>query len=152
MDDTRTFSLGKVILGFLAFGLFIWFFMLIFFSIKVPAGYAGILIDLYGADKGVQVTGLHTGRNFYNSFTKDAEKYPTFINQIEYDNMEFQDVDGLKMSANVGVSYRFMEDKIGTVYETYRASANKVTDTYMRTWVRDAINKVSSAYTVDVLY
>lgn len=144
--------MGKFIAGLLALAFFGWIFMLMFFSIKIPAGYSGILIDLYGGDKGVQVTGLHTGRNFYNSITHDAEKYPVFINQQEYDNMQFQDVDGLIMGANVGVSYRFMEDKIGTVYETYRASASKITDTYMRTWIRDAMNRVSSAYTVDVLY
>lgn len=151
MDDSR-FGAGKILLSFIAISAFIWLISILFFSVKVWAGYSGILIDLYGSDKGVQVTGMHTGRNFYNSITHDAEVYPTFINQIEYENMQFQDVDGLKMSANVGVSYRFLEDKIGTVYETYRASAGKVTNTYMRTWVRDAINKVSSAYTVDVLY
>lgn len=66
--------------------------------------------------------------------------------------MEFQDTDGLIMGANVGVSYRFIQDKIGTVYEIYRASAEKITDTYMRTWTRDAMNRISSSYTVDVLY
>ena len=95
---------------------------------------------------------MHTGRNFYNSITHDAEVFPIFIRQTEYGNMEFQDTDGLIMWANVGVSYRFMEDKIGTVYESYRASADKITDTYMRTWTRDAMNRVSSSYTVDVLY
>lgn len=132
--------------------IFGWLIILSMFSIKVPAGYAGILIDQYGGDKGVKSTGLHTGRNFYNPVTHDAETYPVFINQREYDAMEFQDTDGLKMSANVGVSYRFIEDKIGTVYETYRASSDQITNTYMRTWLRDAINRVSSKYTVDVLY
>lgn len=144
--------MGKLLITALVGVLVAWVVALMFFSVKVSAGYSGILIDQYGNDKGVQVTGLGTGRNFYNSITHDAEVYPTFINQAEYENMEFQDVDGLKMSANVGVSYKFIEDKIGTVYETYRASSSKVTNTYMRTWIRDAINKVSSGYTVDVLY
>ncbi len=152
MDDSKSFGIGSLFVGFLVFAFAIWLFVITFFSVKVPAGFSGILIDQYGNDKWVQITGLHTGRNFYNSITHDAEVYPTFIRQTEYGNMEFQDTDGLIMGANVGVSYRFIEDKIGTVYESYRASADKITDTYMRTWSRDALNRISSAYTVDVLY
>ena len=39
------------ILGFIVvFALFAWFFVLLFFSTKVSAGYAWILIDQYGKD------------------------------------------------------------------------------------------------------
>lgn len=152
MDDSKSFGFGSFLIAFIVFAFILWMFVITFFSVKVSAGFSGILIDQYGSDKGVQITGLHTGRNFYNSITHDAEVYPIFMRQTEYGNMEFQDTDGLIMGANVGVSYRFIEDKIGTVYETYRADADKITDTYMRTWTRDAMNRVSSAYTVDVLY
>ena len=122
------------------------------FSVKVPAGNSGILIDLYGDDKGVQITGLHTGRNFYNWITHDAEVYPTFIRQTEYKAVEFQDIDGLKMTANVGISYKFKEDMIGLLYESYRASSNEILTNYMTTWVRDSVNLISARYTVDFLY
>lgn len=132
--------------------ILIFFILFAAFSIKVPAGYSAIKIDLYGDDKGTQVEALGTGRNFYNSITHDVVRYPVFIQQKEFENMEFQDIDGLKISANVGVSYKFKEEDVGKMYQTYRANADKITNEYMKTWLRDSVNSTASAYKVDVLY
>lgn len=130
--------------------LFVWIALFFTFSIKVPVGYSAIKVDIYG--KNVEPKGLHTGRNFYNVITHDVFKYPIFIQQAEYLDLVFQDTDGLKITADIGMDYKFDEAKIGSIYEQYKADVNKMTNTYMKTWVKNAVNRASSEFQVDKLY
>ena len=47
-------------------------------SERVDAGSEGILVNLYGSDKGVDDVSLVTGRVWYNPFTEEVYEYPTF--------------------------------------------------------------------------
>jgi len=50
------------------------------------------------------------------------------------------------------MDYKFDEAQIGSLYEEYRAGVSKITNNYMRTWVKNAINRASSEFEVDALY
>ena len=46
---------------------------------RVPPGYVGIKVDLYGKDKGVEGMPLVTGAFWYNPLTTSILEYPTFV-------------------------------------------------------------------------
>lgn len=140
------------------YGILIWMLVVIllaiitFFtvSIKIPVGYSWIAVDIYA--KNVEPQWLSTWRHFINPITHDFYKYPVYIQQKEYSSINFQDEDWLVISADIGMDYKFDEAQIWKLYSDYRSSANKITNTYMRTWLKDAVNRASSKYKVDVLY
>lgn len=129
------------------FTLIVLFFI---FTIKVPAWYAWISVDLYAND--VEPEWLPVGRSVINPITHDYFLYPVHIQQKEYEFLNFQDEDWLVITADIWVDYKFDDTKIGTLYKEYRSSAYKITNEYMKTWLKDSVNRASSKYKVDVLY
>ena len=125
----------------------------VIFSVKIDPAEVGILVDMYGSDKGVdQVRVLGTGRSFYNPITHDVIKYPAFIQQTSYPTLQFQDVDGLIMTADVGVSYKFVEENIPKLYIEYRKGANHILSQYFPVWIKNAMVKEASNFKVDEIY
>ena len=51
---------------------------------RVDAGCEGILVNLYGDDKGVGDVSLCTGAVWYNWFTQAVYEYPTYVQTIDY--------------------------------------------------------------------
>ena len=140
--------------------LFIWWvciiavgFMVLFASsVKVPVWYTWIKVNNYANGENVQPKWLRVGRNFVNKVTHDVFMYPTFIQQAEYEALNFQDKWGLVVTADIGMDYKFDKSMIGSVYEEYKAGVEKITNEYMRTWVKNAVNRSSSSFEVDALY
>jgi regulator of protease activity HflC (stomatin/prohibitin superfamily) len=147
MSIKRTISLATlgviVIVGLLLFSMF---------SVMVRPGEVAIKVDMYGGDKGVESEVMNTGRNFYNSITHDVVKFPTYVQQATYEAIQFQDVEGLLMSANVAVAYKFSEESIASLYEEYRKTPKQITNQYFPVWIRDAMVTESSTKNVDDLY
>lgn len=46
---------------------------------KIDAGHEGILVNLYGDDKGVGDVSMCTGMVWYNPFTQSVYEYPTLL-------------------------------------------------------------------------
>lgn len=122
------------------------------FSVAVRPGEVAIKVDMYGHDKGVQAEVLPTGRNFYNAITHDVIKFPTYIQQKDYKEIQFQDVDGMMLSTDVAVAYKFSNEKIADLYVEYRRNPRQITEDYFPTWIRNAMVKQSSTMKVDEIY
>jgi len=137
------------------FGLSILIFAAILFfsfSVRVNPGEIGIKIDMYGDDKGVEVEVLTTGRNFFNAITHDVVTYPSYIQQENYESLQFQDQDGLMMGADVAISYKFTPENIPSLYQEYRREADHITEVYFPTWIKNAMVKESATMKVDKIY
>ena len=122
------------------------------FSVKVRPAEVAIIVDLYGSDKGVEIDVLPTGRNFYNRITHDIIIYPAAIQQGIYDDVSFQDVDGLTLSADIAINYKFESENIPFLYQEYRKDADFITANYFNTWIRNAMVEQSSKMKVDEIY
>lgn len=146
---TTPLEIKVAVFGLIAMLLAILFFS---FSVRVNPGEIGIKIDMYGSDKGVEVEVLTTGRNFYNSITHDVVTYPSYIQQADYNSLQFQDQDGLMMSANVAISYKFTPENIPALYQEYRKEAGYITEVYFPTWIKNAMVKESATMKVDKIY
>lgn len=146
--SNKTFSVVSII-GIIVAVLVILFFA---FSVKVKPAEVAISVDLYGGDKGVEIEVLGTGRNFYNAITHDVIKYPAYIQQGQFETLQFQDVDGLQLSADIGIDYKFVAENIPDMYQEYRKSANHITEVYFPTWIKNALVQQSATMKVDDIY
>lgn len=128
------------------------FILLWFFSVKIPVWNIGIKVNMYWDWKWVSIYTLKTWRNWYNPITSDVYKYPVFIQQKEYTSVSFQDIDWLVITSNIGMDYQFKQESVPKIFETYRQSADDITNQLMATWLKSAVNRASSKFKVDELY
>lgn len=117
---------------------------------KVEPGYAGLKVSVSGSDRG-DIEVLDPGR-YMISPTVDYYDFPTFTVTAVYEDEDafvFQSSEGMKVEADIGVSYYFDEDQITHLFTTYRLGADEIRDVVVKNAVRDSFNKVGSKYITD---
>src|SRR5690606_7937898 len=68
------------------------------------------------------------------------------------ERLSFQTVEGLAVSADVGISYHVNPEKVTSVFQKYRKGIDEITDIYLRNMVRDALVKRASALGIESVY
>lgn len=139
-------------------------FLLVFFlsaCSKVPAGYQGIIVNLYGSEKGVQTESVGTGR-YWLTFNQELYLFPVFLQNYTWtkdkehvdkdESITMQTSEGLTISTAVGITYQISPDNVSRVFQKYRKGIDEITDIFLRNMVRDAMNSVSSTMTVEEIY
>lgn len=112
---------------------------------KVEPGYVGIKVNQYGDQKGVEDFPLVTGRVTFNPFTTDIYKFPTFRQNVLWDeangdeSMTFNSVEGSVVNADVGLSYSIDPNRVPALFVAFRKDIESITDVYLRAEVRDSI-------------
>ena len=125
---------------------------------KVEAGYVGIRVDLLGTDQGVSNDEVGPGR-YWIGINEDLYKFPTFaVNYVwtqdrnegsaTDESLTFQSVEGMNVSADVGITYSVDPEMVSDLFQRYRKGIEEITDIYLRNAVRDAL--VSEASTMQV--
>lgn len=144
-------------------GIIIVFIIMIAASLsKVPAGNVGILVNLYGSDKGVSEQVLPVGK-YWVGFGEELYVFPTFMQNYVWtagntegspndESFTFQTRDGMTVNADIGISYSIKEDKVVQIFQTYRRGVNEITDTFLRNQVRDALVSVASTKPIEYVY
>lgn len=121
---------------------------------KVPAGYVGVIVDLYGTQKGVQLQEVGTGR-YWLTPNEELFRFPTFTQTVTWhgDNaLSFQTVEGMKVSGAVGMTYHVEAAKVPVLFQKYRAGIDEITNVFLRNMVRDAFNEKASTLKVESVY
>lgn len=129
--------------------------------VTVEPGYAGLKIQLYGGNKGIENAQLVSGRVWYNSYTEEVVIFPTFINTYPFtksstegsptDESVVFSVGGSPVSADVGVSFGFSTEQVaGTnqtklhqFYQTYRKHPDEFRSSQLRNGLRNCFADVS---------
>lgn len=127
----------------------------------VEPGYAGLKIELYGGQKGIENAQLVTGRVWYNGYTQQVVIFPTFVNTYPFtqasnegssnDESVVFSVGGSPVSADVGVSFGFSTEqlagtnrtKLHQFYETYRKSPDQFRANELRNGLRNCFSEVA---------
>ena len=120
---------------------------------KVPAGTVGVKVDLYGSDKGVQNETVGPGY-YYTGWNQQIYLFPTFLQNHTWtaadgEDITFQTSEGLSVSADVGITYQILPDNVAKVFQEYRMGVDEITASFLRNYVRDAMNQVASTMTVE---
>jgi len=143
--------------------MFYWVFgvtigLLILFLIsclsKVPAGYRGVIVNLYGSDKGVAEKSVGVGRYFVG-WNSELYIFPTFLQNYSWtgnQSITMQTSEGLSITTDAGITYSITPENVVKVFIKYRMGIEEITNTFLHNMVRDAMNEVSSTMTVDQIY
>lgn len=121
---------------------------------KVPAGYRGVMVNLYGSDKGVSEQTVGVGR-YYLGWNKELYLFPTFLQNYSWNAKQaitMQTSEGLTITTNVGITYQIAPDNVAKVFTRYRLGIDEITNTFLHNMVRDAMNETASTMTVDQIY
>lgn len=95
-------------------------------SERIDAGSEGILVNLYGSDKGVDDVSLVTGRVWYNPFTEEVYEYPTFVQTIDYPAFTINAKDGSEFTVDPTVSLKMVDGNAPRVFKKYRKGLNDI--------------------------
>jgi hypothetical protein len=129
----------------------------------VDPGYAGLKIELYGGNKGIENAKLVSGRVWYNSYTEQVVTFPTFINTYPFtksategsptDEAVVFSVGGSPVSADVGVSFGFSTEavnpanpritKLHEFYQKYLKTPMEFRANELRNGLRNCFSEVA---------
>ncbi|HLX54266.1 MAG TPA: SPFH domain-containing protein [Aquella sp.] len=121
---------------------------------KVPAGYRGVIVHLYGSDKGVSEQSVGVGR-YYTGWNSELYLFPTFLQNYSWkddQSITMQTSDGLSIKTDAGITYFIQADNVVKVFQKYRLGIDEITNTFLHNMVRDAMNEVASTMTVEQIY
>lgn len=121
---------------------------------KVPAGYKGVIVNLYGSDKGVGEQSVGVGR-YYLGWNSELYLFPTFLQNYSWKNdqaITMQTSEGLSIRTDAGITYSIQPDNVVKVFTKYRLGIEEITNTFLHNMVRDAMNEVASTMTVEQIY
>lgn len=125
---------------------------------RIDPGYVGVKVNRYGTGAGVQDKALGVG-TYWFQFGSDIYPYPIFTNRYAWAKTEdkneeitFQDVNGLVVSADVNVSYRVDHAKAPFLFQTYRGDMDSIVSGPLRDRVKAAIVAVASTMSVEDIY
>lgn len=130
---------------------------------KVPAGNVGIKVYLLGGQKGVDTEQLGPGR-YWIGWNEDLYLFPTFKQNKVWTNgpaeegkaaegaFVFGTIDGMKVSSDIGISYRIKPGSAPKLFQDYRKGIDEITDVDIRNMVASEFVTRASSRRVDTVY
>ncbi len=121
---------------------------------RVPAGYRGVIVNLYGSDKGVSEQSVGVGM-YYLGWNRELYLFPTFLQNYSWKGEQaitMQTSEGLSIRTDAGITYNIQPDNVVKVFSKYRLGIEEITNTFLHNMVRDAMNEVASTMTVEQIY
>lgn len=122
--------------------------------VKVPAGYRGVIVNLYGSDKGVAEQSVGVGR-YIIGWNSELYLFPTFLQNYSWKDAQaitMQTSEGLSIRTDVGITYSIQPDNVVKVFTKYRLGIDEITNTFLHNMTRDAMNEIASTMTVEQIY
>lgn len=118
---------------------------------KIDAGYEGILINLYGDDKGVGDVSMCTGMVWYNPFTQSVYEYPTFVQTVDYEPFTINAKDGSEFTVDPTVSLKIVDGQSPAVFKKYRKKLEDVIHGTLYNYVKNAFRIQLNNFTTDYI-
>lgn len=127
----------------------------------VEPGFAGLKIQLYGGEKGIDNAELVSGRVWFNGYTENVVVFPTYINTYPFtksitegsptDESVVFSVSGSPVSADVGVSFGFTTEQVANknatklhqFYKKYRKTPDAFRASELRNGLRNCFSTVA---------
>ena len=127
----------------------------------IEPGFAGLKIQLYGGEKGIDNAELVSGRVWFNGYTENVVIFPTYINTYPFtksptegsptDESVVFSVGGSPVSADVGISFGFSSERVGNkngtklhhFYKKYRKTPDEFRANELRNGLRNCFSTVA---------
>lgn len=121
---------------------------------KVPAGFVGVKVYLLGTNKGVDSETLGVGR-YWIGINEELYLFPVFQQNYSWQGAEaftFSTMDGMSVSADIGITFSFDRSKIDQIFQKYRLGVDEIVAMPLKNSVRDALARVASKYPIEGVY
>jgi len=130
---------------------------------RINAGYAGIVINMAGDQKGVNDMPTATGWTFYNPISQSVFEYPVFTQTAIWtrslekgsptnEEIAYNSVEGI-ITSDISLSYSLVAEKVPNFYIKFRSDDLKTfTHGFLRNVARDAFNEQASRMKIDDIY
>ena len=116
---------------------------------RVDAGHEGILVNLYGSDKGVNDVSLVTGMVWYNPLTQNVYEYPTFVQTVDYPAFTINAKDGSEFTVDPTISLKIIDGQAAPIFRKYRKDVPDIISGPLFNHVRDAFRIQLNKFTTD---
>lgn len=140
---------GKLGAAIAAIALVVCFF--VFTPAKVSNGYTGVVVNMMGSGKGVDPVETGVGWKFL-TINEELFKFPTFNQNVNYQNISFQDSNGMEVTANIGLTVRAAPGAAPLLFKTYRKGMNEILDVNVAQVLRTQMNSAGSKRASDKMY
>ena len=141
----------------------IYFFVFLFFLIvsipitfmyKVSPGEVGVVVDMFGSEKGAEDKELTVGYHLVPPW-KSLYLFPIFEQNHQWvgeEGFSFQTSEGLSVHADIGITFNLTPNRIHELFAKYRRGMEEITHLFIRNNIRDAINRSASKLKIEDLY
>jgi len=116
---------------------------------RIDAGCEGILVNLYGSDRGVNDVNLVTGWVFFNPFTQKVYEYPTFVQTVDYPAFTINAKDGSEFTIDPNVNIKIKDTFAPKVFRKYRKELSEVIEGPIFKHIKDACRIEINKFTTD---
>jgi len=128
----------------------------------VEPGTVAVKVTKFGSNKGVNTVELTPGR-YTVGINTTLYAFPTFTQNYVWtsdstegspndESFNFQDIQGLELNADLGITYHIQPDKADVIFQKYQKGLDEVTHIYLRNMVRNALVNASSTMDVADIY
>lgn len=129
---------------------------------QVKPGHVGIKVNQYGSGAGVSDQALGVG-TYFTPFGTMIYEYPVFTNTYTYtrnsnegqasdEEFNFQDKNGLGLSADIAVSYSVSPQLAPKLFQKYRTDAQGIIAGPLRNAIRNALVNRAAGLGVEEIY
>lgn len=118
-------------------------------SERIDAGHEGILVKMYGSEKGVQDVSLVTGRVWYNPFTEDVYETPTFVQTVNYEPFGVNAKDGSVFKVDPTLSLKINPGESPKIFVKYRKPLDSILSQTLVNHIKDVYRIEFNKYTTD---
>lgn len=118
---------------------------------RIDAGHEGILVKMYGSEKGVQDVTLVTGRVFFNPLSEDVFEFPIFVQTADYEAFTVNAKDGSVFTVDPTISFAVKPGKSPQIFSKYRKNIEEITRTTLYNYTKDAFRIQMNKYSTDEL-
>lgn len=127
---------------------------LVFSMRRINPGEVGVLVNLFGSERGVEERELRVGVHLIAPW-KTLYLFPVFEQNHQWigdDMFTFQTLEGLSVHAEIGITFNLIQDRVHELFCKYRRGMEEITHLFIRNNIRDAINRAASKMTIEELY
>lgn len=125
---------------------------------SVEPGHVGIKVNRFGSSAGVATASLGVGWYFTPPGTSiieypvSTQNYTWEKNEATDESFQFQDKNGLGLSANVGINYHINAAHASVLYQKFRMPMETIVSGPLRNVVRNALVTQASNMGVEEIY
>lgn len=116
---------------------------------RIDAGHEGLLVKMYGSDKGVQDVILVTGRVWYNPMTEQVHEIPTYVQTIDYAAFSVNAQDGSVFTVDPTISLKVIDGESPKIFKKYRRSIGEILQITLYNHIKDVYRIEFNKYTTD---